>query len=136
MYLYNNFLSIIHCGIKVCLILYTFANNSTMVVEEQAVHDRVGPWSEVKLDIIRKYAKAYSTILSKKKNPSFYHLYIDAFAGSGIHISHATGEFVPGSPLNALYIEPRFREYHYIDLDTVKVKSLEEIAGKSRDISL
>lgn len=88
------------------------------------------------MDIIRKYAKVYSTILSTRSNPSFYHIYIDAFAGSGVNISRDTGELLPGSPLNALYIEPRFREYHYIDLSTVKVKSLEEIAGARSDVYL
>jgi hypothetical protein len=29
-------------------------------------YSEIGLWSEVKLDIIAKYAKAYSTILSKK----------------------------------------------------------------------
>jgi hypothetical protein len=47
---------------------------------------------------VRKYAQAYSSILSKK---SFHHFYIDAFAGPGVHIGKFTGEFVPGSPLNA-----------------------------------
>jgi hypothetical protein len=27
--------------------------------------DEIGYWSEVKLEIVRKYAKAYSTILSR-----------------------------------------------------------------------
>ena len=107
-----------------------------MIDEERSVHDKIGPWSEIKLEIIRKYAKVYSTILSTRKNPSFYHIYIDAFAGSGVNISRDTGELLPGSPLNALYIEPRFREYHYIDLDTVKVKSLDEIAGARSDVYL
>ncbi len=39
--------------------------------------DEVGNWSEIKLEIIQKYAVAYSTILSKKKN--LHHVYIDAF---------------------------------------------------------
>lgn len=31
---------------------------------------------------------------------------------------------VPGSPLNALYVQPPFPEYHLIDLDSKKVDSL------------
>ncbi|MGH9850963.1 MAG: hypothetical protein ACREBD_14090, partial [Blastocatellia bacterium] len=58
--------------------------------------DQIGYWSEVKLDIIKEYAAAYSRILSAQKNPTLYHLYVDAFAGAGIHISKASGEFVPG----------------------------------------
>jgi hypothetical protein len=32
--------------------------------------DEIGPWSEVKLDIIRRYAVEYSKILSNQKEPS------------------------------------------------------------------
>jgi three-Cys-motif partner protein len=78
--------------------------------------DEIGPWSEVKLDILKRYAVEYSKILSKQRNPSFFHVYIDAFAGTGFHLSRKTGEMVLGSPLNALLVEPPFREYHLIDL--------------------
>ena len=58
--------------------------------------DEIGVWSEIKLEIIREYAKAYSTILSAQK-ATFSHVYIDAFAGAGQHISRSTQELVPGS---------------------------------------
>ena len=86
--------------------------------------DEIGYWSEIKLDIIKEYAAAYSKILSAQKSPALYHIYIDAFAGAGLHISKSTGDFIPGSPLNALLIEPPFKEYHLIDLDRKKVKLL------------
>ncbi len=57
------------------------------------------------------------------------HLYIDAFAGAGIHISKRTGEYVPGSPLNALNVVPPFTEYHFIDLDGTKAEHLRQLAG-------
>ena len=98
------------------------------------IHDDIGPWSEVKLDIIREYASAYSTILARQTKPPSYHLYIDAFAGSGVHVSRTAGGFVPGSPLNALLVEPPFREYHFIDLDRTKVQSLQDIAGKHENV--
>lgn len=98
------------------------------------IHDDIGPWSEVKLDIIREYASAYSTILARQRKPPSYHLYIDAFAGSGVHVSRTAGGFVPGSPLNALLVEPPFREYHFIDLDRTKVQSLQDIAGKHENV--
>lgn len=94
--------------------------------------DEIGPWSEIKLDIVRDYASAYSTILSAQ--PKLYHLYIDAFAGAGTHISRTTGEFVPGSPVNALWVNPPFREYHFIDLDAKKVAELRAVAGDRQDI--
>jgi three-Cys-motif partner protein len=90
--------------------------------------DEIGYWSEVKLDIVREYATAYSKILSSKNLP---HIYIDAFAGAGQHLSKLTGEFVPGSPLNALAVQPPFREYHFIDLNTAKMDHLQRLAGNS-----
>jgi Domain of unknown function (DUF3387) len=98
--------------------------------------DQIGSWSEIKLDIIKEYAAAYSLIVSRQKNPSLHHIYIDAFAGSGVHISKASGEFVPGSPMNALLVEPPFREYHFIDLDRQKVAALETMARQRKDVSI
>ncbi len=62
-------------------------------------YDRIGPWTEVKLDILREYAAPYSKILV---NNHFHHLYIDAFAAGGSHISRRSGEVVPGSTRIAL----------------------------------
>ena len=80
--------------------------------------DEIGPWSEIKLDIIRDYAAPCSTIL---KRNGFHHGYIDAFSGPGLHIRKAGGAEVLGSPLVALGIQPPFDEYHFIDLDGEKV---------------
>ncbi len=94
-----------------------------------AEFDEVGYWSEIKLEIVRDYASAYSRILNSKNLP---HIYVDAFAGAGLHISKATGEFVLGSPLNALNVRPPFREYHFIDLNSKKVEHLRTlVAGRS-----
>lgn len=93
--------------------------------------DEIGYWSEIKLDIVKKYAQAYSTILSQK---NLKHVYIDAFAGAGQHISRKTGDFIPGSPLNALNIQPPFHEYHFIDLNPQKVAALQEIKGQRNNI--
>lgn len=55
-------------------------------------HDEVGYWSEIKLDIVKKYASAYSTILARQ---SFVkgHDYID-----GYQFSHR---------VDRSYLEPR-----------------------------
>jgi three-Cys-motif partner protein len=98
--------------------------------------DEIGPWSQVKLDILKRYAVEYSKILSNQRNPSFFHVYIDAFAGAGFHLSKTTGEMVLGSPLNALLVQPPFREYHLIDLDGDKIKGLRELVGKRQDVFL
>jgi len=97
-------------------------------------YDEIHYWSEIKLDILREYANAYSRILSSQRDPSLYHIYIDAFAGAGRHISKTTGGFIPGSPANALLIDPPFREYHFIDLDAQKIDALEQLSGKRKGV--
>jgi len=71
--------------------------------------DEIGYWSEIKLDIIRDYAKAYSTILAAQVKPRFHHIYIDAFAGAGVHLSKTTGDEVEGSPVIAAKTQPPLR---------------------------
>ncbi|MEW5978911.1 MAG: three-Cys-motif partner protein TcmP [Acidobacteriota bacterium] len=93
-----------------------------------ALFDEIGYWSEIKLDIIKEYASAYSKILSAQRKPSLDHIYIDAFAGAGIHKSRRSGKFVMGSPTNALLVKPPFREYHFIDLNRQKIAALEAFA--------
>jgi len=96
--------------------------------------DEIGYWSEIKLDIVREYAKAYSKILSKQ--PGFHHVYIDAFSGAGVHLSKTTGELVPGSPLNALWIEPPFKEHFLIDIDGDKIKHLRSLIADRGNVHL
>jgi three-Cys-motif partner protein len=96
-----------------------------------SVLDEVGPWTEIKLDIVKEYAVAYSKILQAK---DFFHLYIDAFSGAGLHLSKVSGKFVSGSPLNALLVEPPFQEYHFIDLNSNKVEALKKRVGYRPDV--
>ncbi|MFQ5741545.1 MAG: three-Cys-motif partner protein TcmP [Acidobacteriota bacterium] len=98
--------------------------------------DEIGPWSEIKLEILKEYASAYSRILAAQKNPSLSHIYIEGFAGPGVHLSKSTQEFVPGSPLNALAVQPPFREYHLIDIDEDKVDTLRHWVGGRKDVYL
>lgn len=95
-------------------------------------HDDVGFWSEIKLDILAKYWPAYTRIVKKR----FYTLYIDAFAGSGTHVSRTTGDFIRGSPARALDVEPPFDEYHFVDLDAAKVSSLEGLAAARANVTV
>lgn len=96
-------------------------------------YDAIGYWSEVKLDIVRKYASAYSTILMKQPAIKRY-VYIDAFAGAGVHFSKNTGKFVPGSPMNALNVEPPFPELHFIDLNGGRAAELRRLAGDRKGV--
>jgi len=100
------------------------------------IFDEIGEWTEIKLEIIKKYAVVYSKILSSKKNPSFTHVYIDAFAGSGINLSKRTGNFVLGSPLNALEVKPPFKEIFLIDLNGDKTQQLREFTHTDPRVSV
>jgi len=99
-------------------------------------YDEIGYWSEIKLDIVRDYARAYSKIISAQKHPSLQHVYIDAFAGGGFHISRTTRHFVKGSPLNALVVRPPFSQYHFIDLKRDKTESLRKIVGDQENVHI
>ncbi|NPV48795.1 MAG: three-Cys-motif partner protein TcmP, partial [Armatimonadetes bacterium] len=54
----------------------------------------------------------------------------------GYHLSKRTGEFVEGSPLNALSVTPPFKEYHFIDLDGDKTQALQAVVGDRPDVHL
>ena len=84
-------------------------------------YDVIGFWTELKHSIIKEYASVYSSILTKTQ---LTHIYIDAFAGLGEHISRITQSVVPGSPTIALETEPPFKEYYFIDIDPDRANNL------------
>ena len=63
--------------------------------------DCIGPWSGVKLALLREYAAPYSNIIADN---GFYHVYIDGFTGRGLRtssriVSHRNGyPFVSWAP--------------------------------------
>jgi three-Cys-motif partner protein len=97
--------------------------------------DEIGPWSEIKLEIVKKYASAYSTIMSKQQFIKGYY-YIDGFAGAGVHLSKATQEPIFGSAVNALLATPPFTGYHFIDLNGDKTKLLEELSEGKPNVNI
>jgi three-Cys-motif partner protein len=102
-----------------------------------AEFDEIGIWSEVKLAIIREYASAYARILDATRRDrisSLKWLYIDAYAGPGMHLSKTTREVVDGSPQIALKTSPPFSEYHFIDADAKRAEQLRGIAGDRKDV--
>jgi three-Cys-motif partner protein len=96
-----------------------------------AEQDVIGSWTEVKLEILSEYAAPYSKILLAN---NLHHLYIDAFAAGGSHISRTTGEVVAGSPLRALSAKPPFREYHFIDKNPARVAQLRQYTADRSDV--
>lgn len=91
--------------------------------------DQVGPWTEIKIEIIERYAREYSTILTKQ--PFIRkHVYLDAFAGWGQHYSKSKGKIIRGTPRVALEIEPPFSEYHFIDIESSKIDELDNLKNE------
>jgi three-Cys-motif partner protein len=105
-------------------------------MDDRPQFDEIGYWSEIKLEIIQEYASAYSRILAAQKQPAFHHVYIEGFAGAGVHLSKASQQFVPGSPLNALRVQPPFREYHLIDIKQERIDQLSTLIGVRSDVTL
>lgn len=91
--------------------------------------EAIGLWTEIKLHIIREYAAAYTTILKGESWCRGY-AYIDAFAGGGHFVSKDDRErLIEGSPLNALNIQHKFTEYHFVDIDPQKIRRLRELTA-------
>lgn len=98
-------------------------------------YDEIGYWSEVKLEIIHKYATAYSKIMQAWPVIK-QHIYIDAYAGPGKYVAKRTGSVVSGSPVRALQVDPPFPQYHFIDLNGSHVEELRSVAGDRKDIKV
>jgi three-Cys-motif partner protein len=85
--------------------------------------DEIGPWSEIKLEIIEKYGPAYTQAFSRKGR-SLKKYYIDGFSGAGLHRSKATGANIEGSPARALKVAPPFDGFYFIDMNKDKTDYL------------
>ena len=96
--------------------------------------DVVGYWTELKLQIIKDYAKEYAKILSKHDFIKYY--FIDGFAGAGKHISKTTGEVIDGSPAVVLKIQPPFSHYHFIELDDNRTGMLRQLITGRDDVTI
>lgn len=89
--------------------------------------DKVGYWTEIKLQILQDYTKEYLRILRKQR--SIRHVaYIDGFAGAGTHISKTTGEIIAGSPKRAIEMRPAFDHYHLVEMNPDRVQRLRKMA--------
>ena len=90
--------------------------------------DEIGPWSEIKLEIIEKYAAAYTKILSNATVKLKYEL-IDGFSGAGEHISKSTKKPIEGSPVRALKVVPPLTG------QTLSANAIPEITARSAERS-
>ena len=99
-----------------------------------------GPWTNDKLEILRRYLDAYTTAL---KNQPFKLIYVDAFAGSGSwtprsgYLSEDYGDFQTlrqGSPRIALEIQDKaFDRFVFIETDPSNIISLRILKAEFPD---
>jgi three-Cys-motif partner protein len=101
-----------------------------------------GAWTDEKLERVRKYLCAYTTIFRANERARFFRTtYVDAFAGSGHHISSGAlplestlipevsedpeaRAFKKGSAAIALEVQPDFDRYIFIETDPAKAAEL------------
>jgi three-Cys-motif partner protein len=101
---------------------------------KMAEPESIGNWTEIKLHIIKEYAAAYTRILKEQSWCRAY-AYIDAFAGPGTFVSREARErTIPGSPLNALNVDGKFTEYHFIDIERSRIDSLKDLVAGRPDV--
>lgn len=99
-----------------------------------------GNWTEEKLERVREYLSAYTTIMNKQP---FRFAYIDAFAGMGYRtlkesensselmfpemFEPGVQEFLDGSARIALGVQPQFHKYIFIEKDKNRFSKLQEL---------
>jgi len=106
-------------------------------------HKFGGNWTKQKLEYVRKYLHAYTTIMSKY---TFHFVYIDAFAGTGYNepkhdenadqimlfdfASEETQIFWDGSARIALQVKHPFKEYIFIEKDKNRFSKLKKLRNE------
>ena len=81
-----------------------------------------GTYVEKKLEFMRKYLYAYTTIISKHFDRFWY---IETEAGPGICRTRGSGRVLLGTPLLAMTNEPFFTGYRFIEADSECREALE-----------
>lgn len=101
-----------------------------------------GEHTRRKLDVVSKYLAAYVTVMKKQ---DFRLFYVDGFAGSGGSAPKneaqalddptlfPSSDFLEGSPIRALTVEPPFDHYIFIDKKGENVKSLSNLCSQFPD---
>jgi three-Cys-motif partner protein len=112
-----------------------------------------GDWTSDKLERVRKYLCAYTTIFKKNPRASYFTtIYVDAFAGTGqrtdpASVRRQTGkatlleeeadtdaqEFQKGSARIALEVDPPFDRFLFIERSAKRVKELEKLKSDFPD---
>jgi len=95
--------------------------------------DSIGPWSEDKLALLRKYLEAYTTIMQGQRWCRNGYHYVDAFAGTGKPRARDEERYIDGSPRVALTIRYPFHSYTFIEKTPWRVQQLEKLKDEFPD---
>jgi len=100
--------------------------------------DVIGPWSEDKLQLLRKYLHSYTVIMQGQKWCRNGYHYMDAFAGTGRSRARDEERYIDGSPRVALTIQYPFHSYAFIEKTPWRVQRLRELVDEfpGRDIRI
>ncbi len=118
-----------------------------MPLKSSAPHEFGGDWTSEKLETVRKYLVAYTTIFTKNPRAKFLRtIYVDAFAGTGYRanarfktnavpltpelIEPDRDAFLKGSTRIALEVEPSFTRYLFIEQNPEYVRELNNLKGE------
>ena len=114
---------------------------------DKQAHAFGGKWTDVKLNVLSGYLKAYNDALKSK---SFSRGYIDAFAGTGYRnlqneqspdrdllfpdlAESEPQDLLDGSARIALRTEPRFDGYVFVERNDQRCTALEQLKSEFRD---
>src|SRR5437773_9406657 len=92
------------------------------------VTPEVGAWGERKYRLVANYAAMFSTSMKGKWE---CRVYVDLFASSGRAKLEGTSQIVPGSPLLALTLDPKFDRYVFCEKDEERMKALKVRARRT-----
>ena len=96
--------------------------------------DEINYWTELKLEIIKKYGEAYTKAFAR--HPNLKKFYIDGFSGAGVHLSKQSKQQVEGSPALALKVSPSFDHFFFVDMNPKKTRHLEKLCAGRSDVSI
>jgi len=96
-------------------------------------NDVIGPWSEDKLEMLRKYLHAYTAIMQGQHWCRNGYHYIDAFAGTGKPRARDEERYIDGSPRIALTIQHPFHSYTFIEKTSWRAQRLRELEDEFQD---
>jgi three-Cys-motif partner protein len=101
-------------------------------------NDIIGPWSEDKLQLLKKYLHAYTVIMQGQTWCRNGYHYIDAFAGTGKPRARDEERYIDGSPRVALTIQHPFHSYTFIEKTPWRVQRLRKLEDEflDRDIRI